>query len=76
MNICIIPKTKRGFFIVGCFDQILILKRLIKIKTHQFGNEINFKGNCFVVVVCTLLPGKLGVTGSTPEAGVLFRLQI
>lgn len=76
VNICIIPKTKRGIFIVGCFEQILILKRLIKIKTHQFGNEINFKGNCFVVLVCTLLPGKLGVTGSTPEAGVLFRLKV
>lgn len=74
--ICIIPKTKRGFFIVGCFEQILILKRLIKIKTHYFGNEINFNWNFFVVVVCTLLPGKLGVTGSTPEAGVFFRLQV
>lgn len=29
-----------------------------------------------MVVVCTLLPGKLGVSGSIPEAGLLFRLQI
>lgn len=29
-----------------------------------------------MVVVCTLLPDKVGVTGSTPEAGVLFRLKI
>lgn len=28
-----------------------------------------------MVVVCTLLPGKLGITGSNPEAGVLFRLK-
>lgn len=29
-----------------------------------------------MVVVCTLPPGKLGVTGSIPEAGVLIRLKI